>query len=104
MTNQFDVFPNPAKKGRDDRPFVVDVQSYQFRNLNTRIIIPLILGTKNQEIPRLMPQFIIERKRLYLQPLEIAVYPARLLRNAVANLESERYQIISAIDLVFTGA
>ena len=52
---------------------------------------------------RLNPAFEIEGRKVYLQPLEMAAFPARSLLRHVANLEDFRYQIISAIDLVFTG-
>jgi toxin CcdB len=103
MSRQFDVFPNPSRTGREGRPFVVDVQSNRFHDVRTRAIIPLIVTSDVEETPRLTPSFVINGRRLYLQPLEIGILPARLLRNPVANLESERYRIIAAIDLVFTG-
>jgi hypothetical protein len=52
---------------------------------------------------RLNPGFEIEGRRVYLQPLEMAAFPARSLQRHVANLEEFRYQIIGAIDLVLTG-
>jgi hypothetical protein len=33
----------------------------------------------------------------------LGVIPARVLRESIANLEEYRYQIIGALDLVFTG-
>jgi toxin CcdB len=103
MNRQFDVYPNPAKIGREDRPFVVDVQSSRFRDIVTRAVVPLIVRSDVLETPRLTPMFVVNGKQLYFQPLEIAILPTRLLRRPVANLESERYRIISALDLVFTG-
>jgi hypothetical protein len=103
MSRQFDVYPNPAKTGREGRPFVVDVQSNRFHDILTRAVVPLIVTSDVEETPRLTPMFIVSGKKLYLQPLEIAILPTRLLRHPVTNLESERYRIISAIDLVITG-
>ncbi len=52
---------------------------------------------------RLNPKFEIGGRLLYFQPLEIAALPRRLLRDPITNLEEYRYQIVSAIDLVFLG-
>jgi CcdB protein len=103
MNRQFDVYPNPAKMGREDRPYVVDVQSSRFRDIVTRAVVPLIVRPDVLETPRLTPMFVVNGQQLYFQPLEIAILPIRLLRRPVANLESERYRIIGALDLVFTG-
>jgi hypothetical protein len=38
-----------------------------------------------------------------LQSLEIAALPTAVLQRRISNLEEFRYQIVRAIDLVFTG-
>jgi CcdB protein len=78
MNRQFDVYPNPAKTGREDRPFVIDVQSSRFRDIVTRAVVPLIVRSDVLETPRLTPMFVVNGKQLYFQPLEIAILPTRI--------------------------
>lgn len=103
MSCQFDVFPNPARVGREGRPFLIDVQANMFHDLRTRVVVPLIIASDVRQMRRLTPEFVVKGIRLCLQPLELGVLPKRMLRNPVANLESERFRIIAAIDLVITG-
>jgi toxin CcdB len=82
---------------------VVVVQANILRGSNQRLVIPLVVEREIKPLDRLNPAFEIEGQRVYLQPLEIAALPASALQKHVANLEEFRYQIISAIDIVFTG-
>jgi toxin CcdB len=103
MIRQFDVYPNPSRRGREGRPYVVVVQSDLLGEVATRIVAPLVVSTNIDELPRLTPAVVVEGQRLYFFPIEIFPMPLRLLRVAVANLEEERYRLISALDLVLTG-
>ena len=103
MTSQFDVYPNPSARGRRERPFVVVLQVNRLADIQTRLVAPLVAETEMSPVPRLNPKFTIENKVVYLHPAEIAPVPTRLLKQRVTNLESDRYRIIAAIDLVFTG-
>jgi toxin CcdB len=98
-----DVCRNPSQQGSKDRPFVVVVQSDYLHVLPTRVVVPLVVEGAIKPIHRLNPQFEIEATKLYLHPVEIAALPVRALRTPVTNLEKYRYEIISALDLVFTG-
>jgi toxin CcdB len=101
--HQFDVFANPSTRGSEDRPYVLVVQSDYLSDVAQRVVIPLVVESEIKPLGRLNPTFEIEGRKVRLQPLEIAALPTRTLRRRVANLEEYRYQIIGALDLVFTG-
>jgi toxin CcdB len=103
MIRQFDVFPNPSKRGRQERPFVVVVQSNFLNATSGRVSVPLIAENEMKPDGRLNPLFRIDGQRVYFHPAEITTIPVTFLRNAIANLEAERYRIVAALDLVFTG-
>ena len=103
MIHQFDVYPNPSRRGRQERPFVVVLQIDRLSDSQTRLVAPLVAQSEMNPAPRLNPAFKIDGVTVYFHPAEIAPVPARLLRVPVANLESERYRIIAAIDMIFTG-
>jgi len=102
MTRQFDVFPNPLRKNQD-KPFVVCIQHHFLNHLNVRVVAPLVTKRAVQDQTRLYPAIPLGRQVLYFDPTDLISLPARLLRKPVANLESERYRIMAALDLVLTG-
>ena len=65
--------------------------------------MPLVIEQEIKPLAHLNPVFDIEGQRVFLQPLEIAALPTAVLQRRVSNLEEFRYQIVRAIDLVFTG-
>jgi toxin CcdB len=103
MIRQFDVFSNPSRRGSEERPFVVVVQSSLLDEVATRVCVPLIVERFLEPTNRLNPLFDIKQRKFYLHPVEIVTIPLRLLRTPVANLEEYRDRIIAALDLVFTG-
>ena len=103
MTRQFDVYRNPLRSGRELRPFVLAIQRQFWDPLPTCVVMPLVVKAALDFQPRLNPAFKIEGQTLYLSPTEPLTLPTRLLRGPVANLEQERYRIVAALDLVFTG-
>ena len=38
---QYDIYPNPSARSRDEIPYVVDVQSDLLAELRTRLVMPL---------------------------------------------------------------
>lgn len=102
MIRQFDVFPTPLRRGREERPFVIVLQSARIDNLS-RICAPLVDARFLDPDGRLNPAFRIAGKECYLHPVEMTTLPLRVLRDPVGNLEEAREKIIAALDLVFAG-
>jgi toxin CcdB len=100
---QFDVFENPSARGRRERPFLVVVQSDVLSDRRTRVVAPLVALSELQPLARLNPVVEVEGRKFYFHPAELAHISQDMLRDAIANLESERYRLIAALDLVFTG-
>ena len=103
MIHQFDVFPNPSRRGLEERPYVLVVQCSIWDDVATRVCVPLIDEKFIRPQRRLNPGFEVKGRRLYFHPIEIVSVPLRLLREPVANLGEYRDHIIAALDLVFTG-
>jgi toxin CcdB len=100
--SQFDVFPNPVRQGREHKPFVISLQHRHLDHLHTRVAAPLVTEFRGSP-SRLNPVFVIGGQRVFLDPTDLGAMDVRLLRKPVANLESERYRIMAALDLVLTG-
>ncbi|HWE05950.1 MAG TPA: CcdB family protein [Rhizomicrobium sp.] len=100
---QFDVFPNPSSRTRRSRPYFVVLQSDQLHQLDTRIVAPLVAPAKILHFEPLMPEVRVRDRPYVILAQELGAFPVQLAARAVANLESERYRIVSALDLLFTG-
>lgn len=102
MIRQCDVFPTPFRRDREERPYIVVVQSDQYPT-SSRICAPLVVERFLKPSGRHNPLFEIDSKRYYLHPFELASIPIRALRVPITNLEAYRDRIVAALDLVFTG-
>jgi hypothetical protein len=100
---QFDVFENPDPESVAVHPYFVILQSNRLKELNTRIVAPLVAPKAIPGFERLMPIVSVRNKKLVVDVTNIGVFPAKLIPKAIANLETERYRIVAAIDLIFTG-
>lgn len=100
---QFDVFRNPDPDSADAYPYFLVLQHDLLRDLNTRLVAPLIPPKRLPHFDRLMPAITVKGSRYVLDVTGIGAIPTRLLDNPVANFEAARYEIICALDLVFTG-
>jgi toxin CcdB len=103
MAAQFDVFANPDPQTAESHPYFIVLQSRQLAHLNTRIVAPLIAPNIIPGFERLTPIVSINGTRYMIDVTNIGVVPTKLISNPLANLEAERYRIVAAIDLVFTG-
>jgi len=102
MIRQCDVFPTPFQRDREERPYIIVVQSNQYPT-SSRLCAPLVAERFLKPSGRLNPMFEIDGKKYYLHPLELASLPIRALRTPITNLDAYRDLIVAALDLVFTG-
>ena len=102
-SRQFDVYRNPLKAARDDRPFVVDLQHALWFDMKSRVVATLATRVIIGLSPRLHPPVAVDGRTYYFDPTDISTLPLARLRNPVANLEEARDRIIAALDLVFAG-
>ena len=103
MSHQFDVYPNPSKAGRKDRPFVIVLQHAFFDDMPTRVVAPLVVIGAMLPRRRLNPVVTVDGTGFYFSPTELASISLRYLRAPIANLEADRDRIIAAMDLLLTG-
>lgn len=101
--SQFDVFPNPDRHSAAAHPYLIVLQSNAVEDLNTRVVAPLVAPSAMRGFERLMPLVSVDGKTLMIDVSNLGTIPVREISAPVANLEAERYHIIAAIDLVFTG-
>jgi hypothetical protein len=103
MIRQFDVFRNPIRSGREDRPYVVNLQHSHLDDLRSRVVAPLVHERIIKSGARLTPRVIVLDEPLYFLPTEIVTLSTKNLQRPVANLEYYRRQIVDAVDMMFLG-
>lgn len=96
---QFDVYADGGTGG-----YLLDVQTDILRDLNTRLVVPLMLADRvPPALKRLNPQFEIDGRRTTMATQLMAAIPAPELRHRVGTLKSERYVVLGAIDFLLTA-
>jgi len=101
--NQFDVFVNPHPEFSGFHPYFLVLQHAALNRLNTRIVAPLTAPPTIPFLERVMPEVTVKGSRYVVDITNIGVIPVGVLQERVANLEDRSYDIVRAIDLVFTG-
>jgi toxin CcdB len=102
---QWDVYPNPSPRSRDELPYLVDVQSELLAELGTRFVVPL---SRQAQVPtglprRMTPLFEVQNETLRLVPQEAGAIAAAVLRRPVVSLRTQSHLIIDALDAVVSG-
>ncbi len=102
---QWDVYPNPSPRSRDELPYLVDVQSQLLGDLGTRVVVPLSRQAQVLAgLPRRMtPLFDVQNETLRLVPQEAGAIDATMLRRPVVSLRLQSHLIIDALDAVVSG-
>ena len=103
MIRQFDVFRNPIRSGREDRPYVVSLQHSHLDDLRSRVVAPLVRERIIKPGARLTPRVIVLDEPLYFLPTELVTLSTKYLQIPIANLEEYRRQIVDSIDMMFLG-
>ena len=101
---QFDVYRNPNPAGRAAAPYVVVLQSDLLDQLPSRWVAPL-RPSKNilHRVDGLMPEVEVDGKKFTVFMYESAAIPAQTLGSRIASLESHRFELIRAVDILISG-
>jgi len=98
---QFDVYTNTNNKTKKYIPFLLDIQNDILSDLNTRVVVPLILDMSAAKI--LNPKFNINNLQVTMSTAELAGISTDKLGTRVCSLQENKYEIIEAIDFMITG-
>jgi toxin CcdB len=100
---QFDIVENPNKSTRTQYPFIVILQHDRLADYSGVIVAPLHPASLAFEKTRLHPIIRLQNRSFVLITEQMAAIPRILLRHAVGSAADQRYEIIAALDLLFTG-
>jgi len=102
---QFDLHRNLGRH-KEAIPFVVIVQSSQFKDYRRQVVVPLVRASAigSVRFPSFNPTFVIKGVKVVLHPLEIVSVPSDQLGAKVGSLVDSGQQIIDALDELFSRA
>jgi len=102
---QFDVHRNTGRH-KEAIPFVVVVQSSQFKSYRRRVVVPLVRANAlgPLPLPAFNPTFTVRGTKVVLHPLEIVSVAVDDLGARVASLAERGLEIVQALDELFSRA
>lgn len=96
---RFDAWPNPGGAG-----FLLDVQADLVRDLNTRVVVPLMpKAAAPLPAARLNPVFVLDGEAHVMATQFLSAVPTSLLRGTPVALAAEAEAITAALDFLLTG-
>ena len=102
---QFSVHKNANPKSKALFPYVVDVQTDLLRDLQTRVVVPLMKRAAfgKKPIKELTPIVEVEGQKLALIVPQLAGISIKDLGPEVATLVENRNEIVAALDFLIKG-
>ncbi|PCH60575.1 MAG: plasmid maintenance protein CcdB [Gammaproteobacteria bacterium] len=102
---QFSLYKNEDSSSNETYPYFIDVQNSLLSDLNSRLVIPLSPhGTlNNTNAKKLCPIIRIDEGNFVLLTHQMTSVPNSILKTKVTSLESFRYEILNAIDMLISG-
>jgi toxin CcdB len=100
---QFDVVENLNPISRSRYPFALLLQHSRVSSTGTLVVAPLTVSNPALGRTRLHPAVSISGRPHVVLIEELAAVQRRLLGRVVVSAEPNRYAIIAALDLLFTG-
>lgn len=90
---------------RPKKMLVVNVQADLLDDLQTRVVVPLLLfqSSKNEHIERFKPIIEYDKKKYILMTSEVSSIPVSLIQKTIGNVHHDREKIINALDFLFSG-
>ena len=102
---QFDIVENANPKSKRHVPYLLVLQAPLFDELATRVVAPLIPRKLfGKPMAHLTPLISVGDKQYVVSMAELAGVPLTALGPQVDSLIDERFEIISALDFLFTGS
>jgi toxin CcdB len=103
LPQQFDLVENLDPDGRGRYPFLIVLQHDRVSSTTSVVVAPLVEATPALAHTRLHPQVVIAGRQYFVFIEDLAAIPKRILGRVVDSAEPNRYEIVAALDLLFTG-
>jgi toxin CcdB len=102
---QFDIVENTNSGSKRHIPYLLILQAPLFDELATRVVAPLIpLKGFGKPLAHLTPVISVADESFVVSIAEIAGVPLAALGPKIDSVSESRFEIISALDFLFTGS
>ncbi|MBT8420034.1 MAG: CcdB family protein [Gammaproteobacteria bacterium] len=103
--SQLTLYKNEDDASNGIYPYFIDIQNPLFRDLNSRLVIPLSPheALDNTDAKRLCPVISLNEGSFVLLTHQMTSVSKSLLKTKVTSLESFRDKILAAIDMLVSG-
>lgn len=97
---QFDVYAGRGKNAK----YLIDIQDNILDMLTTRVVAPLVpISFISLPMKNVNPVIHVNDEKLILLTHLLAAVPCRQLGKIIFNVKMQRNEIITALDMLFTG-
>lgn len=103
MARRFDIVENPHRRGRALYPFLLVLQHDRVTSIESVVVAPLVVAPHGQTLNRLHPIIEFEGQRYALLTEDLGSLPRNRLSRIVGSAEAYHYEIVRALDMLFTG-
>jgi toxin CcdB len=103
LPHQFDIVGNLNPASRAQYPYIVILQHDRMASIRSVIAAPLVEWTSALASSRIHPSITVNGRRYVALIEELAAVPQPAFGERVGSAEAQRYEIIAALDLLFTG-
>jgi hypothetical protein len=103
VIRQFDVFPNPSLRSREDAPYVVVLQSQYAGDLATTVIAPVYRAEIAERFTKLTVDVALDAGAFVVSIPELVAISEARLRGKITDLLAYEDDIRRAVDRLFTG-
>ena len=95
---QFDVYKNPGSRTSKQAPYLIEIQGRFVDSLATCVVIPLVCKEYFSGATVLNPVILVNGVGYLLSTAEITAVLRTILGRPVVSAQSQRSEIIAAID------
>lgn len=103
MPRQFDIVENLNRASRGQYPLLIVLQHDRVAALKSVAAAPLVEATLSLSASRLHPSVTVAGCNYVVVTEELAAVEPTSLGQTTASAEAARYEIVAALDLLFTG-
>lgn len=101
---QYDLYENKDTDTKEAYPYFMDVQTELLRNLDSRVVIPVVPASDATAYPKnLCPVVKIKNNKHALMTHQITTVPSSFLNYKEGSLLLNRDEIIAGLDFLLTG-
>jgi len=103
VSQQFDLVENLNPASRGQYPLLVVLQHDRISAISTVVVAPLIAATRGVAGMRLHPRVDVAGIPYLILIEQLAAIPRQMLGRVVGNVGTNRYEMVAALDMLFTG-